>query len=99
MAKGIRTAGSVRFINADLRFERGADAQVARGQLGGCLRATTLLLRMRRLKHMEVITLQNCKRCGKTWFPRTPGTPKICPTCKTTYWDTPKKERKAHENA
>jgi len=30
--------------------------------------------------------------CGKTWYPRKPGTPRVCPTCKTTYWNTPKKK-------
>jgi len=40
---------------------------------------------------MEVIKLHKCKRCGKAWFPRKPGTPRICPTCKTTYWNEPKK--------
>jgi predicted Zn-ribbon and HTH transcriptional regulator len=41
-------------------------------------------------RHMYVVKLHKCKRCGKTWFPRSPGTPRICPTCKTTHWDTPK---------
>jgi hypothetical protein len=57
-------------------------SQVARGQLAGYSRATTLLLRTRKVKHMEVITLHLCKRCGKIWFPRTPGIPRICPTVK-----------------
>jgi hypothetical protein len=30
---------------------------------------------------------------------KTPGTPKICPTCKTTYRDAPKKEKEADGNA
>jgi hypothetical protein len=41
--------------------------------------------------YMEVIKLHTCKQCGKNWFPRTPGTPRICPTCKSTYWNIPKK--------
>ena len=52
-----------------------------------------LRLRISRVADMNVIRLHNCKRCGKTWFPRSPGVPKICPTCKTTYWNTPKKEK------
>ena len=33
---------------------------------------------MRKVMHMrEVITLHGYKRCGKTWFPRSPGIPKI----------------------
>ena len=43
-------------------------------------------------RHMYLVKLHKCKRCGKTWFPRSPGVPRICPTCKTTYWDTPKDE-------
>jgi len=43
---------------------------------------------------MDVIRLRKCQRCGKTWFPRSPGKPKICPTCKTIHWDTPKKADK-----
>jgi uncharacterized OB-fold protein len=48
--------------------------------------------------HMYVVKRHKCQRCGKAWFPRTPGTPKICPTCKTTNWHTPKKEGKVHAN-
>ena len=44
--------------------------------------------------HMYVVKLHKCKRCGKRWFPRKPGTPRICPTCKTTYWDTLKERKK-----
>jgi hypothetical protein len=49
--------------------------------------------------HMDVIKLHECKRCGKAWFPRSPGTPKICPTCKTTHWNTLRKEGKHNEHA
>jgi hypothetical protein len=38
---------------------------------------------------MEVIELHKCKRCGKAWFPRKPGTSR----------DIPKKENKAHANS
>src|SRR5215472_3275329 len=37
---------------------------------------------------MDIIRLHKCLQCGKTWYPRRPGTPRICPTCKTTYWNT-----------
>jgi hypothetical protein len=50
-------------------------------------------VRMRKVTYMEIIRLHQCKRCGKTWFPRSPGKPKICPTCKTPYWNMPRKER------
>jgi hypothetical protein len=45
---------------------------------------------MRKVVYMDVIRLHECKRCGKTWYPRTPELPKICPTCKTPYWNTPR---------
>jgi predicted Zn-ribbon and HTH transcriptional regulator len=36
-----------------------------------------------------------CERCGHEWIPRTKITtdPKICPNCKTPYWDTPRKNK------
>jgi Zn finger protein HypA/HybF involved in hydrogenase expression len=30
-----------------------------------------------------------CQRCGKVWLPRKPEV-RICPTCKSSYWDVPK---------
>jgi predicted Zn-ribbon and HTH transcriptional regulator len=39
---------------------------------------------------MYVVKLHKCRRCGKTWFPRSARTPRMCPTCKTAYWNTPK---------
>jgi predicted RNA-binding Zn-ribbon protein involved in translation (DUF1610 family) len=41
-----------------------------------------------------------CLRCGHRWIPRTKKTktklpPKICPKCKSPYWDTkPRRRRK-----
>lgn len=29
----------------------------------------------------------NCKRCGHTWIPRKDKSPKVCPKCKSPYWD------------
>ena len=34
----------------------------------------------------------NCERCGHTWTPRHTEI-RICPKCKSPYWDKPKKER------
>jgi hypothetical protein len=34
-----------------------------------------------------------CERCGHRWVPRGPGAPRICPTCKSPYWDTPRRKR------
>lgn len=28
-----------------------------------------------------------CTRCGHVWYPRSPDRPRICPKCKSPYWD------------
>lgn len=28
-----------------------------------------------------------CKRCEHKWYPKQPVKPKICPKCKSPYWD------------
>jgi predicted nucleic acid-binding Zn-ribbon protein len=34
-----------------------------------------------------------CERCGHEWFPRTDKQePKVCPKCKSPYWNSPKKQ-------
>jgi DNA-directed RNA polymerase subunit RPC12/RpoP len=35
-----------------------------------------------------------CTRCGHEWVPMrsSVGPPRVCPTCKSPYWDRPKKE-------
>ena len=33
----------------------------------------------------------SCTRCGHTWIPRRPEPPKVCPKCKSPYWDRPRK--------
>jgi len=44
-----------------------------------------------------------CDRCGYIWFPRKradggePEPPKTCPHCKSPYWDTPRKNKRAGE--
>jgi len=35
-----------------------------------------------------------CKRCGHEWHPRATNPPKVCPKCKSLYWD---KERTRRE--
>jgi predicted Zn-ribbon and HTH transcriptional regulator len=39
------------------------------------------------------ITLKGykCERCGHTWVPVSEAKPKVCPKCKSPYWDTPRK--------
>ncbi len=29
----------------------------------------------------------DCKRCGHHWYPRTAKDPRVCPKCKSPYWD------------
>lgn len=36
-----------------------------------------------------------CERCGHQWIPRSEEQPRICPKCKSAYWDRPR--RKAAE--
>jgi hypothetical protein len=35
-----------------------------------------------------------CERCGHEWFPRRDNKqePKVCPKCKSPYWNSPKKQ-------
>lgn len=35
-----------------------------------------------------------CYRCNHKWIPRDNEKPKVCPKCKSPYWDTPRKEKK-----
>jgi Zn finger protein HypA/HybF involved in hydrogenase expression len=34
-----------------------------------------------------------CLRCGHTWTQRSDERPRICPKCKSPYWDKPRKAR------
>ena len=29
----------------------------------------------------------SCNRCGHSWYSRTPNEPKVCPKCKSPYWN------------
>lgn len=41
------------------------------------------------------IDAYKCERCGHIWVPRDEDKePKVCPKCKSPYWNTPKKNRK-----
>ena len=33
-----------------------------------------------------------CERCGHKWVPRGKEEPRVCPKCKSAYWDKPKKK-------
>ena len=32
-----------------------------------------------------------CERCGHDWVPRNEPAPRVCPSCKSPYWDRPRK--------
>ena len=38
------------------------------------------------------LPMLECKRCGHRWRPRGPGKPRVCPRCKTKYWEFPKEK-------
>jgi predicted Zn-ribbon and HTH transcriptional regulator len=42
---------------------------------------------------MGRVTLQGflCERCGHKWVPREEGDPRVCPKCKSPYWNSPRK--------
>lgn len=36
-----------------------------------------------------------CERCGHEWIPReNTKKPRVCPKCKSPYWDIPRKNKK-----
>lgn len=37
------------------------------------------------------VTEYSCEHCGHVWQPRRKGKPKVCPNCKRTNWNEPKK--------
>jgi predicted Zn-ribbon and HTH transcriptional regulator len=32
-----------------------------------------------------------CERCGHEWVPKSKNLPRVCPNCKSPYWDIPRK--------
>ncbi len=42
---------------------------------------------------MAKVTVEawKCERCGHVWMPRDEAKPKVCPKCKSPYWDSPRK--------
>ena len=34
-----------------------------------------------------------CERCKHEWLPRNKEAPRVCPKCKSPYWDKPRKKR------
>jgi len=44
---------------------------------------------------MAKITLEGykCERCSHIWFPRGKEGPRVCPKCKSPYWDKPRRAK------
>jgi hypothetical protein len=44
---------------------------------------------------MGEITLKGfeCERCQHQWVPREEDYPRVCPKCKSPYWDKPRKKQ------
>jgi rRNA maturation endonuclease Nob1 len=40
-----------------------------------------------------------CERCGHEWLPRKGEEPKVCPKCKSPYWNTPRKSESPHRRS
>lgn len=36
----------------------------------------------------------SCERCGYKWVPKKKSHPRVCPKCKSAWWDVPKKIKK-----
>lgn len=51
---------------------------------------------------MPTVTLQGfqCSRCNHQWIPRKKEVAKVCPKCKSPYWDTPRRKtiQKTHKH-
>jgi hypothetical protein len=55
-------------------------------------RRKSRLRRKNRQQHKGTMMKTNtCTRCGHKWYPRTPERPRVCPKCKSPYWDKPRK--------
>jgi predicted Zn-ribbon and HTH transcriptional regulator len=37
------------------------------------------------------VTAYVCERCGHIWIPRAGLKPRVCPKCKSPYWDKPRR--------
>jgi predicted Zn-ribbon and HTH transcriptional regulator len=42
---------------------------------------------------MGEVTLKGykCERCGHVWLPKEQEAPRVCPKCKSPYWDRPRR--------
>lgn len=41
----------------------------------------------------KIVICATCQRCGHEWQPRDVDKVKVCPKCKTAYWDIPKRQK------
>ena len=39
-----------------------------------------------------------CQRCEHQWIPRTGEEPKVCPNCKSPYWNVPRAESSKYDD-
>ena len=46
------------------------------------------------------VMANQCERCGHIWMPRRESTtePRVCPSCKSPYWDRPRVKQSAYVN-
>ena len=49
---------------------------------------------------MSKITVEGfkCERCGHEWVPKRKKDPIVCPSCKSPYWNRPRKQVEALVN-
>lgn len=46
------------------------------------------------------VEANKCERCDHVWLPRNnTDEPKVCPSCKSPYWNTPRKQNTSEPNA
>jgi predicted Zn-ribbon and HTH transcriptional regulator len=48
------------------------------------------------VKVQRKVWVYQCERCGHEWQPRDPKAPepKVCPKCKSPYWNTPRRNKR-----
>jgi len=39
------------------------------------------------------IPKRKCERCGHKWLLKKPTEPRVCPKCKSPYWDKPRQAK------
>lgn len=49
----------------------------------------------------EMVTIKTkgyrCLRCGHEWIPKRKEEPRVCPNCKSPYWNKPRKKAKTED--